>query len=454
MTAFIGLMPLLANGQMPALKISENKRFLIKADGTPFFYLGDTAWELFHRLNREEADNYLKNRAAKGFTVIQGVVLAELAGLKDPNPYGHLPLINNDPTQPNEAYFEHVDYIVNRAAELGLYIGMLPTWGDKVLKGWPGGGPEIFTPENARTYGEFLGKRYQNKPIIWILGGDRNIEKEDHVKIWQAMAEGIKKGDGGRNLISYHPMGPGNSAKWFHNEPWLDFNIIQSGHSRRAYPNDSILALNYALTPVKPTIDAEPRYEDHPINWKPELGWFNDFDVRQAAYWAVLAGAFGHTYGNHNIWQMWQPNRKGIAHARTPWYQAIDQPGAFQMGYVRRLFESRPFLQLVPDQSLLLNYTGTKLEKAKAARAADGSYLFVYIPTGKNVQVSTASLSGSKLKAWWYNPRTGEATVIGNFKKRKTQAFDPPAEPAEGNDWILVLDDANRNFKAPGIVAK
>src|SRR6187455_1288744 len=83
------------------LKVSSNKRFLVHADGHPFLYLGDTAWELFHRLDREEADRYLQNRAAKGFTVIQAVVLAELDGLRTPNAYGHAPLKNNDPGQPD-----------------------------------------------------------------------------------------------------------------------------------------------------------------------------------------------------------------------------------------------------------------------------------------------------------------------------------------------------------------
>lgn len=110
------------------LKVSENGRFLVHTDGRPFFYLGDTAWELFHRLDREDANAYLENRAAKGFTVIQAVVLAEVDGLHVPNAYGDLPLHGNDPTRPNEAYFTHVDYIVERAAALGLYLGMLPTW--------------------------------------------------------------------------------------------------------------------------------------------------------------------------------------------------------------------------------------------------------------------------------------------------------------------------------------
>jgi hypothetical protein len=119
----------------------------------------------------------LKNRADKGFTVIQAVALAELDGLNDPNPYGHRPLLNNDPTTPDvkdgahNDYWDHVDYIVKKANALGLYIGFLPTWGDKYNKKW-GVGPEIFTPNNAEVYGAWLGKRYKDATnIIWILGG-------------------------------------------------------------------------------------------------------------------------------------------------------------------------------------------------------------------------------------------------------------------------------------------
>ena len=107
------------------LMVSPDHHYLLKKDGKPFFWLGDTAWELFHRLNREEARQYLDNRAAKGFTVIQAVVLAEFDGLNTPNAYGQLPLLNNDPTTPNEAYFKHVDFIVNEANKRGLIIAML-----------------------------------------------------------------------------------------------------------------------------------------------------------------------------------------------------------------------------------------------------------------------------------------------------------------------------------------
>src|SRR5262249_40598266 len=153
---------------LPKLMISESGHFLTTEPGQPFFWLGDTAWELFHRLNREEAQRYLVNRAAKGFTVIQAVILPSDQWLPMANAYGEQPLQDNDPTKPNERYFRHVDWIVKRANSLGLYIGMLPTWGDK----WNnlGQGPEIFTPENAAAYGQWLGHRYRDCGLVWILG--------------------------------------------------------------------------------------------------------------------------------------------------------------------------------------------------------------------------------------------------------------------------------------------
>ena len=258
---------LIAEGQ---LRVSENNRFLQTEDGRPFFWLGDTAWELFHRLTREEAEKYLKNRADKGFTVIQAVALAELDGLHDPNPYGELPLENDDPTKPREAYFQHVDFIIRKAEQLGLYVGLLPTWGDKVFKDRWGTGPEIFTVENAKVYGKWIGNRYKNqKNIIWILGGDRNPRNESDVAIWRAMAAGIEEGVGGHHkaLMTFHPqpnsLEDGGSSKWFHKDAWLDFNMFQTGHCRENNVWD-LMNFVYRLTPVKPVLDGETLYEDHP----------------------------------------------------------------------------------------------------------------------------------------------------------------------------------------------
>jgi hypothetical protein len=437
------------------LKISENRRFLVYQDGSPFFYLGDTAWELFHRLNREEAETYLRNRAEKGYTVIQAVVLAELNGLQDPNPYGHVPLMNNDPTRPNEAYFEHVDWIVDKAEELGLFIGMLPTWGDKWNKKW-GAGPALFTPENAQAYGEWLGERYRDRAIIWIVGGDRPIENDGHRAIVVAMARGLRKGDQGTHLITFHPMGGQGSADLLHGEDWLDFNMRQNGHEVNFHPRYALTRVDYDRTPVKPVMDGEPIYEDHPISFKAkEFGHSISADVRRPLYWNLFTGAFGHTYGHHSVWQMWTPERQPINGPLMPWREAIDQPGAGQMQYGRYLMESRPLLTRVPDDSIIVPaqvptaVPGAGVKRLVATRDSEGSYAMVYSPAGRSFKVRMGVISGGTVKAWWYNPRDGKAHAIGEFPNRGEREFIPP-DKGEQLDWVLVLDDAARNFPPPG----
>lgn len=445
--------PVEAKAKMPLLKVSENRRFLVREDGSFFFYLGDTAWELFHRLRREDANIYLLDRSAKGFTVIQAVVLAEFDGLEEPNAYGKTPLKRNDPARPDNAYFKHVDWIVNRANELGLVIGMLPTWGDKVgPKKW-GIGPEVFTPGNARAFGEFLGERYRDRDVIWILGGDRIPEEPGQKEIWNAMAGGIRKGDGGRHLMTYHPMGGNTSADFFHDAPWLDFNMLQSGHGAKNTANHAMIEKDYAREPVKPCLDGEPAYEDHPVNWKPENGWFDDHDVRKGIYWGLFAGAHGHTYGCHDIWQFYVPKnrrRPAVSHARTPWQDALSLPGSFQVRHARGLIESRPPLVRVPAQEIIASDPGSGGDHVRATRASDGGYAFIYLPVARPVTVRMDCIKGGAVRAWWYDPRTGRAKEINSFHNNQPEReFTPPG--GEGpSDWVLVLDDPAAGFPPPG----
>lgn len=422
---------------MQRLKVSDNKRFLVYADGTPFFYLGDTAWELFHRLDRDEIEYYLQDRAAKSFTVVQAVVLAEHE-YDRPGPSGHLPLEDSDPARPVEGYFAHVDWVVRRANELGLTVGMLPTWGDKWNKAW-GAGPEIFTPENARAYGEFLGRRYADADLIWILGGDRPVETETHRAIIEAMAQGLAEGDGGVHLRTFHPTGQQTSSRYFHADDWLDFNMYQTGHTRDQ-ANWRQIGEDYALVPPQPCLDAEPGYEDHPSGFDAKNGYLDDYNVRKAAYWAVFAGACGHTYGCHDIWQFLDPARFApITTPRTPWREALKLPGAGQMQHLRALVESRPFLKLVPDQGLIAGDPGDGPAHVQAARAEDGSYAYVYVPNGQSVTVRMGVLAGTQHDAHWYDPRTGAWHEIGRAPSTETRSFSPPT-PGVWTDWVLVLD--------------
>ncbi len=438
------------------LMVSENHRFLVFEDGTPFFYLGDTAWELFHRLSKADAEKYLENRREKGFTVIQAVALAELDGLNVPNAEGDKPLIDNDPTKPNEKYFEHVDWVIKKAEEKGIFIGLLPTWGDKWNKKW-GEGPEIFTPENAKTYGKFLGIRYKNTPnIIWILGGDRPVETDVHRQIIMQMALGLKEGDGGNHLVSFHPTGGSGSAQYFHNEPWLDFNMRQNGHSASYTERYYMTLEDYNREPAKPVMDSEPIYEDHPINFDPDKnGHSVATEVRRPLYWDLFSGAFGHTYGHHSVWQMYSPDKKPINRPLMPWYEAIDQPGAGQMIFGRMLMESRPFLTRIPDNSIIVtdnvpsSVPGRGAYSFVATRDQQGTYAMVYVPVGRKFSVKMDVIKGKNVVAWWYNPRNGEAKQIGKYTNTGTQTFNTPT-PGESLDWILVLDDADAKNKAAG----
>jgi hypothetical protein len=443
------------------LRVSDNHRFLVTAEGRPFFYLGDTAWELFHRLDRKEADLYLRDRKDKEFTVIQAVLLAEFDGLQTTNAYGHRPLLDNDPTKPDvkdgpdNDYWDHVDAIVQRAAALGLYVGMLPTWGDKWNKKW-GQGPEIFTPQNAEAYGQWVGRRYRDQPIIWILGGDRPVETDAHKQIIRAMARGLKAGDGGRHLMTFHPTGGQGSAEPFHADDWLDFNLRQNGHNADFNPTYAQTRADYDRQPVKPVIDGEPLYEDHPIGFKAEaFGHSVAGDVRRPLYWDLFSGACGHTYGNHAIWQFWAPGRAPVNHPLLPWRDALQQPGAGQMRYARRLLESRPYLTRIPDDTVIVPASapsavpGAGLKRMVATRDAAGSFAMVYAPAGRAFKVRLDKLSGGQVKAWWFNPRNGQATLVGRFERQGEREFMPP-DPGEMLDWVLVLDDASKSFPPPG----
>jgi hypothetical protein len=441
------------------LKISDNKRFLAQWDGTPFFYLADTAWELFHRLNREEADRYLQDRARKGFTVIQAVALAELDGLNDPNPYGHKPLINNDPAKPDvkdgEDYWDHVDYIINRAESLGMFIGFLPTWGDKWNKKW-GQGPEVFNEQNAEIYGEWLGKRYRDRAIIWILGGDRPIENDQHKAIIRAMARGLRHGDGGTHLITFHPPGGHGSSEWFHEEEWLDFNMRQNGHVPEFTGRYDKTRADYDRKPVKPVIDGEPIYEDHPVSFKAkELGHSIASDVRRPLYWNLFTGACGHTYGHHSVWQMYDEKRKPINAPLMPWHKAIDQPGAGQMQYARKLLESRPMLTRVPDNDIIVEaevktaMPGAGRYQFVATRDEAGTWVMVYAPVGRAFSVRMDKIKGRTAHEWWFNPRTGYAKPFGMHPTSGIREFRAP-DDGEMIDWVLVLDGGAEGYPVPG----
>ncbi len=437
---------------LPRLRISDNGRYFVKEGGPPFLYLGDTEWTLL-QCTRDEVDTYLADRAAKKFTVVQ-ISVAGFDALKKM-------FVDGDPTRPNEEYFQFLDYVVRKAESLGLYVALVPMWSNDYVR------PElnVLTNATAFSYGKYLGNRYRDTSVIWILGGDWFATGFED--IWRQLAAGLTAGDGGIHLKTYHPKSPRSSAMWFHAEKWLDFNMLQTGHTT-LNRNYDLVAEDWARVPAKPVVDGEGGYEGIADGLVPELT-IEPHDVRRIAYSAIFAGAAGYTYGGHGVWGYRNPATGGApspAPARKsaappvrhgpapPWKEALQLPAASQMQHLRALIESRPMLTRIPDQWLIANdYLGTT-ERMQACRGSDGSYAFIYTATGRKLKIRQIDgpypkLSGKTIRAWWYDPRTGSATAIGEFEKTGFHDFTPPSS-GPGNDWVLVLDDASENFPAPG----
>ncbi len=431
------------------LKASPDGHRLVNADGTVFFYLADTAWRLLRALNREETIEYLDKRAAQGFNAIQIVALDECDGLRRPNRYGRQPFHETapdvfDPTRPDTEgeypYWAHLDFIVDEAQQRGIYVALLPTWGDKFHR-MAGYGPEIFNPDNARAYGLWLGNRYRQRPnLIWVLGGDRPMTKMRHFAVVRAMAEGIEA-SGDTHLITFHPSGGESSAASVGEETWLDFNMIQSGHARRRF-NHAMITQDYARTPPKPVLDGEPGYEHHQDEFNPANGYLDATDCRQEFFWSVLSGACGHTYGSHSVWGFWAPPVNDYkfldrpAHFCMDWRQALDGDGANAMRIARDIVLSRDFLNARPMPDAVLD----QLPGANHVPVLMGpDYLMAYFAQGVGAAFDSSKLPFRAFRITWINPRTGQETAAGNGHADARLPFTPPTG-GRGQDWVLVLD--------------
>ena len=418
--------------------VSENGRYLVRADGQPFVFLGDTAWSMLANLDHDVMTEYLTTRRDQGFTVIQAAIYFDQAGMPRGTPF------DGDVSKPNEAFFaEQVDFAVAKAAELGLTLALHPVWAD-------GATDKLITVDNAEGYGRFLGERYSDANIIWVLGGDESADGRE--QLWRNLARGLAVGQTGsedysKSLRTYHPVGDQSSSTWFHDDDWLDFNSVQSGHCPRSPLPYDLVSRDYQQTPVKPVIDFEPMYENHPYCWaEPPDGFSTTLDVRKMAYWNYLAGGFGHSYGHHSLWGFVtgaHPFDSVGGGAPGTWRQAMDAEGGRAMTHLRTLMESRPLELRVPDQAVIAGDAGTGMDRKQAARAADGSYLMVY--TVGSVRVDLTSLSGTAIQAYWYDPRTGEATEVAVEKGASVQV-----SPPGGEDWVFVADDAARGYPPPG----
>jgi Protein of unknown function (DUF4038)/Putative collagen-binding domain of a collagenase len=461
---------------MQRLSVSaHDPHCLAYEDGTGFFYLGDTVWELFRRTTRQEADRYLKIRKQQGFTVIMvcGPGAEKTSGKLDtgihlPNRYGFKPFENNDfktpkvVAGPDNDYWDHVDYVIDKCEELGLYVALLPYWARDYVP-YPIDAPTGY--QLAHWYGQRYGDRIH---VIWTLGGDNKGNNPREIEIFDKTAQGIAQGAGKNQselLMTYHCNGwqddPHSSGYYLHDKPWLDFNGAQSGHYRDGVqgpyfnPPYQTMSDDYARRPVKPSVNLEAVYEGIYDGFRTSNPRLNAHDVRKTAYWTMFAGGAGYTYGNNNVWQFYSERYEPRFFADTAWDQAMDNASAHQMTVMKRLVLSRPFLRRVPDQTIIVSGVGTRGDYKTAVRANDGSYAMVYAPTQQAFTVNTSTLSGA-INAWWYNPQDGSCynqdaaittTPFAQYAGDGTVEFTPPSD---NPDWVLVLDDAAKGFPIPG----
>lgn len=442
------------------LRVSDDGRYLQHANGQPFFWLGDTCWLISQKLTREEVKTYFENRKAKGFNAVQCVVVQTLA---DQNVYGDSAIVDGDisrlgitpgdnPADPEQYdYWDHVDYIVDAAAANGIYLVIAPTWGHTVRR-------VPITTEKATPFAAAVAERLKDKPnLIWLNGGSaRGNESTD---VWQAIGETIKKHDP-VHLMTFHPFGRSQSSTWFGSAPWLDLNMFTSGHRRydqdtegRRFGEDNwrYVLEDLARTPRKPTIDGEPAYEDTPQGLHDgSQPYWTDSDVRRYAYWSVFAGAAGHTFGQNSVRQVYMPrDARPSSGARGYFADRLDSPGATQLRHLKALILSRPYFDRVNDQSVVAGDEGERYDRVLVTRGKD--FLFAYTYTGRTFKIQMGGIGGSHLDASWFNPRTGEVTKAGRYENKGAVSFDPPGDAANGNDWVLVLDDAAMGFRAPGL---
>jgi hypothetical protein len=406
------------------LKLSDNRRYLVDQRGRPFFFHADTAWQLPKRLKREEAQEYLDDRKRRGFTA---VLIQSFSKEVTPlaNADGELPFDKAENIlKPNEAYWRHVDFVIQAAAERGLAVAMAPLWirwGGDDKHGWR----NQLTDENAQPYGQFVGRRYAKfNNLMWILGGDANPkEKTEAIR---SMARGIKE-HAAHQLITVHNAPEHPSARFFGDDDWLDINMAYS--YQEVYPQ--ILGEWTTSGTVRPILLGESGYEEESNDKRGGSPW----RMRRQAYEAILSGAIGgHAFGQKHIWRF-----------DDEWRKALDSPGSRQMSHVRDLFTSFAGHLLEPDHAKRIIVGGQSemgaVDYVTAARASDGSLALAYFPTTRTVKMDLGSFD-RRVEARWFDPTNGKWREVPDFAAGDADeaSVTPPGKNAAGDeDWVLVL---------------
>jgi hypothetical protein len=423
------------------LKINVGGRYLETQNETPFLIAADTAWCMVNGLTDAEIDTYLAARKAQGFNAIQFMLMAKHSGCavggSSVDRYGNSPFVNGDGdwSVPNAAYWARVDAILNKVKAQDMlalvtpaYLGYSCYYGDQ---GWCG----VMNSQPLQRmsdFGTFLGERYRNQGnIVWIAGGDANpMDYPGMDAKVDALMSALAAADTGRHLITGHAGRHVSAFQGFGTHAWLTLNSAYDGES---CPDDSMasqIATEYARTPVQPLISIEQMY-DQEGGTGPCLA--NQF------LWIALGGGVGQSHGNGVVWDFaptWNGPGTGINSPIVPVHTNA-----------AKLVRSRKFWLFRPDYAhrVVTAGYGSGTSTVSTARVVTGETIMAYVPVaGTVITVNMSRISGATAIAYWYDPSSDTATLVGTYATYGAQTFVSP-----GTARVLVIDDASMGYPPP-----
>jgi len=414
------------------VQMSDNKRYLVQADKTPFFWLGDTVWTGPALSTVADWKEFLADRVSKHFTVIQFNMVSPWRAAKT-DLEGRTAYTGSNPIKINPDYYRRVDDRLNMINAAGLVGAPILIWGNKV-----GDAGIDLQDDDALKLVKYELARYGAHDVVWILAGD-NTYKDAQGERWRKIGRQLFAGTKHAPTIS-HPTGMNWPWDAWREETWLDVAGYQSGHG------DSTNTLNWIHSgppaqkwqaePVRAFINLEPPYEGH---WayqskKPH----SDYNVRRACYWSLLnTPTAGVTYGGHGIWS-WQtePNKTPPDHPGTGiakvWREAKDLPGAGQMRHLIDLFQSVPWWRLTPANDLLVaqSFGDDPAKHVSVAKTDNNDALIAYLPVGGEIELKDLKWAAG-VQPHWFDPRTG--------RRQPAPATGHKYKAPDEQDWLLVF---------------
>jgi hypothetical protein len=420
------------------LSIHSSGRYLIQANGTPFFIHGDTPWSIVVQLTEAQINTYLYDRAAKGINAIMFNAIERKFSSQSPayrTVGGYDPFTSmTDFASPNENYWKVVDYIVNKALELNILCIINPAYW-----GYGGGSEGWWTELNAetagdlQTFGTFLANRYKQPNIVWCMGGDwSGGDNGVRGKQWNIVT-GIRTVRTTDIITAHNGRTDGDAYSDWSSFTSTGFNLNNIYTQDIQMYSEAAIAIGRSM----PFFLIEAWYE----------GAANAVSLRRQYWGSVLSGACGHLYGCDVLWGFGEPNFNGAAGPAAALANYLTTAGTVRLVYFKHFWDKYDWTKLVPktDASLVSTSLSTDATRVYPALASDGSFAVIWKNDTNSITVVMSNLQPSSVRARWYDPSNNTYTTVSGspFANTGSQSIGHPGNNSGGTtDWVLVLDSA------------